>query len=109
MPEQLSLKDARALVVNAQGLASKPSRAAKETGPLSVIDRLSLLQLDSVNVFERAHYMPVFSRIGSYNKAILDDASRPLTETGEQAKLIEYWAHEACVMPVDDYRLFGWR
>ncbi len=109
MPEQLSLKDARALVVNAQGLASKPSRATKETGPLGVIDRLSLLQLDSVNVFERAHYMPVFSRIGAYDKAILDDASRPLTETGEQAKLIEYWAHEAAWVKTEDLPLHRFR
>ncbi len=109
MPEQLSLKDARALVVNAQGLASKPSPEAKQKGPLGVIDRLSLLQLDSVNVFERAHYMPVFSRIGAYDKAILDDASRPLTETGEQAKLMEYWAHEAAWVKTEDLPLHRFR
>ena len=109
MPEQLSLKDARALVVNAQGLAAKPSRADKQAGPLGVIDRLSLLQLDSVNVFERAHYMPVFSRIGAYDKAILDDASRPLTETGEQAKLMEYWAHEAAWVKTEDLPLHRFR
>jgi uncharacterized protein YcaQ len=109
MPEQLSLKDARALVVNAQGLASKPSREAKLNGPLGVIDRLSLLQLDSVNVFERAHYMPVFSRIGTYDKAILDEASRPLTETGEQAKLMEYWAHEAAWVKTEDLPLHRFR
>jgi uncharacterized protein YcaQ len=109
MPEQLSLKDARALVVNAQGLAAKPARADKQAGPLGVIDRLSLLQLDSVNVFERAHYMPVFSRIGAYDKSILDDASRPLTETGEQAKLMEYWAHEAAWVKTEDLPLHRFR
>jgi uncharacterized protein YcaQ len=109
MPEQLSLKDALALVINAQGLAAKPSRAEKQNGPLGVIDRLSLLQLDSVNVFERAHYMPVFSRIGAYDKSILDEASRPLTETGEQAKLIEYWAHEAAWVKTEDLPLHRFR
>lgn len=109
MPEQLSLKDARALVVNAQGLASKPGREDKAAGPLAVFDRLSLLQLDSVNVFERAHYMPVFSRIGAYDKAILDDASRPLTETGKQAELIEYWAHEAAWVKTEDLPLHRFR
>jgi uncharacterized protein YcaQ len=109
MPEQLSLKDARALVINAQGLAAKPSRAEKQNGPLGVIDRLSLLQLDSVNVFERAHYMPVFSRIGAYDKSILDDASSPMTETGEQAKLIEYWAHEAAWVKTEDLPLHRFR
>lgn len=109
MPEQLSLKDARALVVKAQGLAAKPSRSDKQNGPLGVIDRLSLLQLDSVNVFERAHYMPVFSRIGAYDKSILDDASRPLTETGQQAKLMEYWAHEAAWVKTEDLPLHRFR
>lgn len=109
MPEQLSLKDARALVVKAQGLAAKPARADKQAGPLAVIDRLSLLQIDSVNVFERAHYMPVFSRIGAYDKAILDEASRPLTETGVQAKLMEYWAHEAAWVKTEDLPLHRFR
>jgi hypothetical protein len=109
MPEQLSLQDARALVINAQGLATKPAPADKKSGPIGVIDRLSLLQLDSVNVFERAHYMPVFSRIGAYDKSILDEASRPLTETGEQAKLIEYWAHEAAWVKTEDLPLHRFR
>jgi uncharacterized protein YcaQ len=109
MPEQLSLKDARAIVINAQGLATKPGRAHKTAGPLAVIDRLSLLQLDSVNVFERAHYMPVFSRIGAYDKTILDDASRPMTETGKQALLMEYWAHEAAWVKTEDLPLHRFR
>ena len=109
MPEQLSLKDARAIVINAQGLAAKPGRADKAAGPLAVIDRLSLLQLDSVNVFERAHYMPVFSRIGAYDKSILDEASRPMTETGKQALLMEYWAHEAAWVKTEDLPLHRFR
>jgi uncharacterized protein YcaQ len=109
MPEQLSLSDARALVINAQGLASKPSAAIKKAGPLGAIERLSLLQLDSVNVFERAHYLPAFSRIGAYDKAILDEASGPLTETGKQAELIEYWAHEAAWVKTEDLPLHRFR
>ena len=109
MPEELSLSEARALVINAQGLAAKPSRETKQAGPLATLDRLSLLQLDSVNVFERAHYMPVFSRIGAYDKTILDEASRPLTETGTQAKLIEYWAHEAAWVKTEDLPLHRFR
>jgi uncharacterized protein YcaQ len=109
MPEQLSLNDARLLVVHAQGLDSKPSKDEKAAGPLAVLDRLTLLQLDSVNVFERAHYMPVFSRIGSYDKAALDDAARPMTETGKQAELIEYWAHEAAWVKTEDLPLHRFR
>lgn len=109
MPEELSLSDARTLVINAQGLALKPSRETKQAGPLATLDHLSLLQLDSVNVFERAHYMPVFSRIGAYDKSILDEASRPLTETGRQAELIEYWAHEAAWIKTEDLPLHRFR
>lgn len=109
MPEQLSLNDARLLAVHAQGLDSKPKKDENAAGPLAVFDRLSLLQLDSVNVFERAHYMPVFSRIGGYDKSILDEASRPLTETGEQAALMEYWAHEAAWVKTEDLPLHRFR
>jgi uncharacterized protein YcaQ len=109
MPEQLSLNDARLLVVHAQGLDGKPSKDVKAAGPLAVFDRLTLLQLDSVNVFERAHYMPVFSRIGSYDKTALDDAARPMTETGQQAALMEYWAHEAAWVKTEDLPLHRFR
>lgn len=109
MPEHLSLNDARLLVVHAQGLESKPSKHEKAAGPLAVFDRLTLLQLDSVNVFERAHYMPVFSRIGAYDKSVLDEASRPLTETGKQAELMEYWAHEAAWVKTEDLPLHRFR
>ena len=109
MPEQVSLNDARLLVVHAQGLDSKPSKDEKAAGPLAVFDRLTLLQIDSVNVFERAHYMPVFSRIGAYDKSILDEASRPLTETGKQAELMEYWAHEAAWVKTEDLPLHRFR
>jgi uncharacterized protein YcaQ len=53
--------------------------------------------------------MPVFSRIGAYDKSTLDEASRPLTETGEQAKLIEYWAHEAAWVKTEDLPLHRFR
>lgn len=109
MPEHLSLNDARLLVVHAQGLDGKPSKDEKAAGPLAVFDRLTLLQLDSVNVFERAHYMPVFSRIGAYDKSVLDEASRPLTETGKQAELMEYWAHEAAWVKTEDLPLHRFR
>ena len=109
MPESLSLAEARAVIINAQGLASTTTPAVKKAGPLAVIDQLTLLQLDSVNVFERAHYMPVFSRIGGYDKQVLDEATRPLTETGKQAHLIEYWAHEAAWIKTEDLPLHRFR
>ena len=105
MPEAMSLQQARDLVLGSQGLSSKPTSAQRKAGALGVIEQLGLLQLDSVNVFERAHYMPVFSRIGAFDKSKLDALAEPISETGEQATLIEYWAHEAAWIRTEDLPL----
>ena len=68
-----------------------------------VIDQIGLVQLDSVNVFSRTHYLPFFSRIGPYDRESLDDW---IWNSGE---MFEYWGHEASVIPVRDHRLFRWR
>ncbi|HUG08668.1 MAG TPA: crosslink repair DNA glycosylase YcaQ family protein [Acidimicrobiia bacterium] len=68
-----------------------------------VIEQIGLIQLDSVNVFSRAHYMPFFSRIGPYDREALDDW---LWTSGE---MFEYWGHMASLMPSDQHRLFRWR
>lgn len=68
-----------------------------------VIEQIGLVQLDSVNVFSRAHYMPFFSRIGPYDREALDDWA---WQSGE---LFEYWGHEASLIPTEHYRLFRWR
>lgn len=68
-----------------------------------VIDQIGLVQLDSVNVFSRTHYLPFFSRIGPYDRPSLDDW---IWNSGE---MFEYWGHEASVIPVHDHRLFRWR
>ncbi len=68
------------------------------------MDRINLLQIDSVNVFERSHYLPAFARLGAYDRTLLDrltfDARGPHTE---------YWAHEAAFVRKEDWSLFGWR
>jgi hypothetical protein len=68
-----------------------------------VVDQIRLVQLDSVNVFSRTHYMPFFSRIGAYDREALDQW---LWGSGE---MFEYWGHEASVIPVEHHRLFRWR
>lgn len=100
MAEQISLNDARMLALAGQGLLA--STAPKSV--LETIDTLGVLQIDSVNVFERAHYMPLFSRLGAYDKAELDKL-----HGGKNPALIEYWAHEASFVRTENYPQFGYR
>ncbi len=68
-----------------------------------VVEHTGLIQLDSVNVFSRAHYMPFFSRMGRYSRDALDEW---LWQSGE---MFEYWGHEASLIPTRHHRLFRWR
>ncbi|MEY9953028.1 winged helix-turn-helix domain-containing protein [Leifsonia sp. EB34] len=104
MVEQLSPALARRIALAAQGFG-RPRPALVGTRQLNgLIDRLNLLQIDSVNVFERSHYLPAFARLGAYDRSLLDrltfDARGPHTE---------YWAHEAAFVRKEDWSLFGWR
>lgn len=71
-----------------------------------MVERLALHQIDSVNVLVRAHYLPLFSRIGAYPREALDHAA-----WGPKSKrrLFEYWAHEASLLPLDLQPLLRWR
>lgn len=99
--ESLSLAEARRLVLAAQGFAG----AAAPRALIKTIRRLGLLQIDSVNILVRAHYMPLFSRLGAYDRAALDAASYD----PRRRRLFEYWAHEACLVPLELQPLFRWR
>lgn len=98
----LSAAEARRVSLAAQGFANA-TKIGKRRPFDAVLSRLHVLQIDSVNVFSRSHYMPVFSRHGGYAQERLDDH---LWGSGE---FTEYWAHEAAFIPVADRPLFGWR
>lgn len=95
----LSKAEAKAIALDALGFSDPRPQSV-----LEVFDRTNLLQVDSVNVFERAHYMPLFSRLGVYQKSELDDLTG-----GFNPELIEYWAHEASIIRTRDLPLFHWR
>jgi uncharacterized protein len=105
----LSAAQARRIAVAAQGFHDpKPAGAVTRAHLKRLIARLQVLQLDSVSVSVRAHYAPVFSRLGPYDRDLLDRAAWSHSARSPRL-LVEYWAHEAALMAVDDWPLLRWR
>ncbi len=104
-PPTISGPVARRIALAAQGFAdARPPGAVTRRHLQRVLSRVQLLQLDSVNVAVRAHYMPVFSRLGAYEPALVDDAA--WTHSARKPRLlVESWAHEASLLPVEDWPL----
>jgi uncharacterized protein YcaQ len=101
---RMSNDQARRYALGAQGFIDGRATGRVDVRHFrKVVDRVGLIQLDSVNVFSRSHYMPFFSRIGPYDVVALDDW---LWQSGE---MFEYWGHEASVIPTRNHRLFRWR
>src|SRR5687767_7250962 len=101
----LSLAEARRIVLAAQQFvpgAASP-RSAKSIGKL--VGRLGAVQIDSVNVLVRSHYLPIYSRCGPYRAEFLDRAAY----ADGTRSLFEYWGHEASFLPIELYPLFRWR
>jgi uncharacterized protein YcaQ len=104
VPERISSASARRIALAAQGFGiPRPSTVGTRQLNL-LLQRLGVLQIDSVNVFERSHYLPVFARLGPYDKALLDRLT-----LRAKAPYLEYWAHVATFVPRDDWPLWKWR
>ncbi|MFZ3346193.1 MAG: crosslink repair DNA glycosylase YcaQ family protein [Mycobacterium sp.] len=105
----LSVAQARRIAVAAQGFSEpRPGGPITRAHLRRLISRIQMLQLDSVSVAVRAHYAPVFSRLGPYGRDVLDRAAWSHTARSPRL-LVEYWAHEAALMAVDDWPLLRWR
>jgi uncharacterized protein YcaQ len=105
----MSPQAARRTALAAQGFTQpRPSGPVTRRHLQSVLARTQLIQLDSVNVAVRAHYAPLFSRLGDYPVGLLEDAA--WSHSARKPRLlVEYWAHEASLVPVEDWPLLRWR
>ena len=101
--ESLSLHEARTRALAAQGFDRK--RGTVDAKAVErVVAATQLFQIDSVSVVVRAHYLPLFSRLGVYDRGLLDEAA-----WCSKRSLFEYWAHEASLVPFAMQPLFRWR
>jgi uncharacterized protein YcaQ len=106
---KLTAGQARRVAVAAQGFHEPAPRGPVNRSHLRrLISRIQVLQLDSVSVAVRAHYAPVFSRLGPYDRDVVDRAAWSHSARSPRL-LVEYWAHEAALMFVDDWPLLRWR
>ena len=102
--ERLPAALARRIALAAQGFAEPRPESAVGTRQLRrLTERLAVVQIDSVNVLSRSHYLPFFSRLGSYPRGALDEL------TARRHAVFEYWAHEASFLPVRLQPHLRWR
>ena len=106
MKSSLSIAQARRVALAAQGF-THPDRSGKVTWSHMdrMVRRLNLLQIDSVNVLVRSHYLPLYSRLGAYSHATLDERAFG----AKKRAYFECWAHEASLLPLDLHPLMRWR
>ena len=104
MTEQITPRTARRIALAAQGFGRTPPAAPGRRHMRDVARRLGAIQIDSVNVVTRTHYLPPFSRLGAYPRADLEAEA-----WGPRNGLFEYWGHEASLMPLELQPLLRWR
>ena len=102
--DRLTVAQARRIALGAQGFAEpRPTGRVDARHVRRALDRVGVLQIDSVNVLVRSYELPLFARLGPYPRPLLTD----LIE--RRRELFEYWAHEASFVPVELHPLLRWR
>jgi uncharacterized protein YcaQ len=103
VPEKLSLAQARRVALAAQGFAEpRPSGRVDRRHFRRALDRMGVIQIDSVNVLVRSQELPLFARLGPHPRSMIEDATA-------DKELFEYWVHVASHVPMEHYHLHRWR
>jgi hypothetical protein len=103
--DKLTAGEARRITLAAQGFATpRPAGPVTKRQLVKLVERLGVVQIDSVNVVSRTHYLPAFARLGAYPREMLEEVA-----WAKKRPLFEYWAHEASLLPVENQPLFRWR
>ncbi|MET0883870.1 MAG: crosslink repair DNA glycosylase YcaQ family protein, partial [Acidimicrobiales bacterium] len=102
--DYLSAAQARRIHLHAQGFGEKrPAGRIDRRHVRKVFERLGVIQIDSVNVLVRSHYLPLFSRLGPYDRSLLDRFAY------RDHEAFEYWGHEASLIQSELQPLMRWR
>ncbi|HET6970287.1 MAG TPA: crosslink repair DNA glycosylase YcaQ family protein, partial [Phenylobacterium sp.] len=104
MKDTLTAGEARRIALAAQGFGGSRDGEVGRRQLVKVFERLGAVQIDSVNVVSRTHYLPAYSRLGAYPRPLLEEVA-----WAKKRPLFEYWAHEASLLPLASQPLFRWR